>query len=50
MDGAYTITQKALTVLQPPAGEFKMETEVEIHPELNTQLQGLYVSNGMFST
>ena len=35
--------------LLPPAG-FTLETEVEISPETNTALEGLYMSNGMYCT
>ncbi|MDZ4309954.1 MAG: aminopeptidase N [Cypionkella sp.] len=33
-----------------PAGAFVLETEVEIAPEGNTALEGLYMSNGMYCT
>jgi aminopeptidase N len=33
-----------------PEGEFVWETEVEIAPAENTALEGLYMSNGMYST
>ncbi|HMO09559.1 MAG TPA: aminopeptidase N, partial [Paracoccaceae bacterium] len=33
-----------------PAGPFTLETEVEIDPEANTALEGLYMSNGMYCT
>jgi len=33
-----------------PAGAFTLETEVEISPETNTALEGLYMSNGMYCT
>ncbi|MCF1707239.1 aminopeptidase N [Tabrizicola sp. J26] len=33
-----------------PAGRFTLETEVEIAPEGNTALEGLYMSNGMYCT
>jgi aminopeptidase N len=33
-----------------PAGPFTVETEVEIAPQANTALEGLYLSNGMFCT
>ena len=33
-----------------PAGPFVLETEVEIDPQDNTELSGLYLSNGMFCT
>ncbi|MBA3910272.1 MAG: aminopeptidase N [Rhodobacter sp.] len=40
-----TIAAKAL-----PAGPFVLETEVEIAPESNTALEGLYMSRGMYCT
>lgn len=33
-----------------PAGDFTLETEVEIAPEGNFALEGLYMSNGMYCT
>ena len=33
-----------------PAGPFTLETEVEIAPETNTALEGLYMSKGMYCT
>ncbi len=33
-----------------PKGEFTLETEVEIAPEVNTALEGLYMSRGMYCT
>ncbi|MEO0372406.1 MAG: aminopeptidase N, partial [Pseudomonadota bacterium] len=33
-----------------PVGDFVWEAEVEINPEANTALEGLYMSNGMYST
>ena len=33
-----------------PQGPFTLETEVEIAPEGNTALEGLYMSNGMYCT
>ena len=32
------------------SGAFTLETEVEINPQANTALEGLYMSNGMFCT
>ena len=36
--------------LTPPAGAFTFECEVEIAPEGNTALEGLYMSGGMYCT
>ena len=33
-----------------PEGAFTLETEVEVHPEANTALEGLYMSRGMYCT
>jgi len=33
-----------------PDGPFVLETEVEISPETNTELEGLYMSNGLYCT
>ena len=33
-----------------PEGAFVLETEVEISPETNTALEGLYMSKGMYCT
>lgn len=46
----YTLTDEALTLLSPPSGRFVLKTEVEIKPEKNTALSGLYMSGGRFCT
>jgi aminopeptidase N len=33
-----------------PLGRFTLDTEVEISPETNTELEGLYMSNGLYCT
>ncbi len=43
------VTEEGLTC-DVPEGPFTWEAEVEIDPELNTRLEGLYLSNGMFCT
>ena len=43
------ITTKGLTA-DVPVGPFVWESEVEISPETNTALEGLYMSNGMYCT
>jgi aminopeptidase N len=45
----YQVDEESLT-LQHPAETFVLETEVEIAPENNTALEGLYRSGGMFCT
>ncbi|MGZ3278118.1 MAG: aminopeptidase N [Caulobacteraceae bacterium] len=45
----YELTDEFLTVTSPPEA-FTLETEVEIYPEGNTALEGLYMSGGRFCT
>lgn len=45
----YTLTDNSLT-LKPRKKSFLLETTVEINPQENTRLMGLYVSNGIFCT
>ena len=47
-----TPDDKGLTIpaADLPGGPFVLETEVEIAPEANTALEGLYMSNGMYCT
>ncbi len=45
----YAITDETLT-LNPEKSSFVLETTVEINPQENTRLMGLYVSNGIFCT
>ncbi|MFI4933489.1 MAG: aminopeptidase N [Caulobacterales bacterium] len=45
----YEIDDQFLTVFDPPAA-FQLETEVEIDPEANKALEGLYMSAGRFCT
>ncbi|HMS96279.1 MAG TPA: aminopeptidase N [Tabrizicola sp.] len=44
-EGGIVIATKDL-----PAGAFLLETEVEIDPSANTELEGLYISRGMYCT
>ena len=37
-------------VIDLPAGKHRVETEVEVHPDRNTQLMGLYASGGNLCT
>ncbi len=46
---AYTLTDEHLTIAKPPEA-FMLETEVEIDPEGNKALEGLYMSGGRFCT
>ncbi len=56
LDGAtmhadsYVETAENLTVSQPPNGPFTLEIETLVDPSANTQLSGLYRSNGTFCT
>ncbi|MEM6861809.1 MAG: aminopeptidase N [Myxococcota bacterium] len=45
----YTQTKEQLLVRDPPE-RFTLQTQVEIAPDANTSLSGLYVSNGNFCT
>ena len=47
--GDYVMTDESLTIADPPE-EFTLETLVEIHPETNSALDGLYKSGGNFCT
>ncbi len=55
LDGAllhgnrYSLSDDALTIAELPDA-FTLDTEVEISPEQNTELSGLYVSGGNFFT
>ncbi len=46
---AYSVTEDTLTIPGAPSA-FTLETEVEIDPEANKALEGLYVSRGVFCT
>ncbi len=45
----YEVAPKSLTVFNPPE-KFTLEIGTEIHPKANTQLEGLYYSNGTLCT
>src|SRR5471032_1836966 len=45
----YQLTAEHLT-LQPKSAQFTVDSTVRIHPETNTELEGLYKSSGMFCT
>ncbi|MBO0756866.1 MAG: aminopeptidase N, partial [Bradyrhizobiaceae bacterium] len=47
---AYAATEDSLTISQPPSGPFELEIETLINPSANTQLMGLYRSNGTYCT
>jgi len=46
----FTADARGLTLHTPPDGPFVLETEVEISPEANTALSGLYLSGGRLCT
>jgi len=46
----FTMHARGLTLKTPPKGPFVLETEVEISPEANTALSGLYLSGGRLCT
>ena len=48
-ENEYNVSERGLTLNVPPAA-FTLETEVEINPEANKALEGLYVSRGVFCT
>lgn len=48
-EDAYRVDSDSMTVFSPPRS-FILEIETEIHPEKNTSLEGLYLSNGIFCT
>jgi len=48
-DGGYVITEEGMTLTDLPDA-FVLETEVEIDPEGNKALEGLYMSGGRFCT
>ena len=39
-----------LIIRKVPAGKFRLQSRVRIHPEKNTALEGLYCSSGMYCT
>ncbi|WP_348814607.1 aminopeptidase N [Halomonas sp. H10-59] len=48
-EGEYELTRKGLSITGAPEA-FVLDTEIEISPEDNTALSGLYRSGGMFCT
>lgn len=46
----YKLDEDSLVILNPPKEKFKLEIENIIHPNKNTALSGLYISNDMFCT
>ena len=48
-DDAYTVDAERLTLQRPPA-RFRLETECIINPGANTELEGLYLADGLYCT
>ena len=48
-ESRYHVSDEGLTIARVPA-RFELETHVEIHPERNTSLSGLYRTSGNFCT
>ncbi len=46
----YSLDESSLTIPAPPASPFVLEIETECDPKGNTELSGLYQSNGMYCT
>ncbi|HET9715656.1 MAG TPA: aminopeptidase N [Pseudolabrys sp.] len=49
-EGSYLATPDSLSIPQPPNRAFILEIETIIDPTANTQLSGLYRSNGVYCT
>jgi aminopeptidase N len=47
---AYRLSPDQLVIHHPPTGPFQLLSRVRIHPELNTTLEGLYASGGLFTS
>jgi aminopeptidase N len=48
--GSYSVTDNSLTVPKVPQGPFSLEIVTLCNPKQNTELSGLYLSNGVFCT
>jgi aminopeptidase N len=46
----YSTDEKSLLIHRPPAGPFTLEIATVCSPEANTELSGLYLSNGIYCT
>jgi aminopeptidase N len=47
---AFSASPDQLTIAQPPQSAFRLEIETLVDPSANTQLMGLYRSNGVYCT
>jgi aminopeptidase N len=48
--GSYSVTDTQLVIHKPPAGSVTLEIAQQCDPSANTELSGLYLSNGMYCT
>ena len=48
--GRYTLAPGKLTIANPPMGAFTLDSVTRCDPEANTELQGLYLSSGVYCT
>ena len=48
--GRYTLAPGKLTIANPPMGAFTLDIVTRCDPEANTELQGLYLSSGVYCT
>src|SRR5215212_4331184 len=48
--GEYSTKQQKLTIPHPPAGPFTLDISTLCSPKSNTELSGLYLSNGIYCT
>lgn len=48
--GDFIMQDEKLTIKSPPKGSFTLDISVEIEPQNNTELEGLYKSSGNFCT
>lgn len=49
-ESSYILKEDSLTIKNVPNKEFTLETSVEIKPQENTALEGLYKSNDVYCT
>ncbi|WP_137388027.1 aminopeptidase N [Rhodoligotrophos defluvii] len=48
--GQYSLTDERLVIHEPPSRPFTLEIETSCDPDANTELSGLYRSNGVYCT
>ncbi|EJF98706.1 aminopeptidase N [Bartonella vinsonii subsp. arupensis Pm136co] len=49
-ENAYKVTPSRLEIIAPPTDPFTLQLVTELNPESNSQLMGLYLSNGVYCT